>query len=156
METALRGEGLKEESFISPPVRTCKFGPFCGWACPSSFPSLPGVHHGNPSSKQEVQSSSSSIWCRLGAPGDGTAQLLPGWTWALAWLCVLAPLPLPVPRHSPLRASICHLCGCSESQVREAAAHGGAQQMLPGWECISSPDTAVVPKFSDSPGLSQL
>lgn len=73
METAPWGEGLKERKLLLHLHQDLGNGLFCGWTHPS--PSLPDVHHGNPASKQEVQSSS-RIWCwgNQGAKGK--------WDWA--------------------------------------------------------------------------
>lgn len=60
METAPRGEGLKEEKApTSPPSGPGKWH-LSRLDSPLPLPSLPGVHHGNPPSKREVQS---CIWC---------------------------------------------------------------------------------------------
>lgn len=127
----VRAEGRESFYFLLPPVRTWQTVPFV-WA-PHSLPFLPGVHHGSPSSKQEVQSSSSSICVGGGNPGGvRLGQLpLPGWTWALAtfvswphyhFLCHVIHLS---------KKTICHLLAVL-SQVREAAAHGVLNKCFPG------------------------
>lgn len=60
METAPQGEGLKKEKApTSPPSEPGKWHP--SWlGSPLPLPPLPGVLHGNPPSKREVQS---CIWC---------------------------------------------------------------------------------------------
>lgn len=76
METALQGEGLKEEkASTSPPSGLGKFTPTSWSGSPFPLPSLPGVHHGNPSSKQEVQSLVTSGVGRGREPrGNGTSH----------------------------------------------------------------------------------
>lgn len=110
METAPWGEELKEEkASISPPVRTWQTVPFVvGPTPPLPFPARCSpwqpffqTRGAEPQQQQHLVSG------ELGSPGGmGQAQFpFPGRTWALAWLCVLAPLPLPVPRDHVIHLS---------------------------------------------------
>lgn len=90
METAPQGGGGGRERFHFTSRQDLGSSPFCGWAHPSP-PSLPGVHHGNPSSKQEVQRCS-SIWC-WGSQGARGGRC--GWGNGAGWLPSLPDRTLP-------------------------------------------------------------